>query len=90
MEKIVQDLARFQQLMSSYGESGEFENRAAALEEIGYDNRVLFELSNDAGYRDQAEHIFKSIILEYPATVHEARARVHLYELENDIPIYLY
>lgn len=87
IDKISRDLERLQQLLSSYSE---FENRAAAREEIGYDYRVLYELSGELSYRDQAESVFKKIVLEYPATVHEARARVHLSELENGIPIYLY
>jgi hypothetical protein len=78
---------RLQELVDVYGE---FDERAAVLEDIGYDHRALYELTGDVSYKESAKAVFASLIEEYPSTVHEASARVHLYELEHDIPIYLY
>ncbi|MBN2620066.1 hypothetical protein JXB22_03165 [candidate division WOR-3 bacterium] len=87
LDKITKDMDRLQELVDVYGE---FDERAAALEDIGYDYRVLYELTGGESYKESAQAVFASVIEEYPSTVHEASARVHLYELEHDIPIYLY
>jgi hypothetical protein len=86
-DKIEQDLHRLQNVIDTYGK---FAERAAVLEEIGYDYRALYEITSEALYRDQAVRVFKTVIQDYPAGAHEASARVHLFEIENNIPIYLY
>jgi len=87
IDVIEKDLQRLQNIISSYDE---FEERAAVLQEIGFDFRALFELSSDRSYLDQAKTVFQTVIRDYPATVHEAGARVHLYEIEKGISIYQY
>lgn len=86
-EKVKKDLDRLQGVLDTHAE---FEERAAVLEEIGYDHRVLYELTGDVSYRDKARAVFEAVIDGYPGTAHEASARVHVYEIENGIPIYLY
>ena len=87
IDVVVRDLNALESFLAHYQE---FDERSAVLLEIGYVNRVLYELSNDVQYRTAAEKTFKTVIDVYPSTVHEASARVHLYELEQGIPIYLY
>jgi hypothetical protein len=84
---ISRDLEALEALLVTYHE---FDERPAVLLEIGYVNRVLLELTGDVMYRTEAEETFNTVIDNYPSTVHEASARVHLYELAREIPIYLY
>ncbi len=61
-----------------------------ALSEMGYLNRVLYEITAATDFREEAIRLFSIVVSSYPNTVHAAYANVHLYELERGKKIYKY
>ncbi|GAI66244.1 unnamed protein product, partial [marine sediment metagenome] len=45
-----------------------------ALLEIGYLNRVLFEITEDSDYRTDAVKVFQEILDKYPNSVNSAQS----------------
>ncbi len=66
------------------------DERVLGLSEIGYLNRVLYEITENADYHDTALLTFRAIVAEYPNTIYAAYAKVNLYELTSDKKIYKY
>ena len=84
---IQQELTMWDDFCERYQETDAY---MLALSEKGYLHRVLFELTEDTGYRNEAQSTFREIIFGYPNTVHAAYARVHLHELDKNEKIYKY
>jgi len=87
VELIEQELTMWGEFCEQYQNT---EAYVSALTEMGYLNRVLFEINNDDYHKERAVSIFKDISLQFPSTVHAAYANVHLYELRNNEKIYKY
>ena len=80
VQLIQRELKMWQEFISKYKTSEEY---VLALLEIGYLNRVLFQITKDLIYKKDAIKVFQKIIDKYPNTVHSAQAEVHLYEIEK-------
>jgi len=87
VELIEQELAMWEEFCEEYQHTEEY---VSGLSEMGYLNRVLFEISGDMYRKERAVSIFKDITLQFPNTVHAAYANVHLYELNSNEKIYKY
>ena len=87
VELIEQELAMWEEFCEEYQNTDEY---VSGLSEMGYLNRVLFEISDDIYHKQKAVSIFKDITLQFPNTVHAAYANVHLYELNSNEKIYKY
>jgi outer membrane protein assembly factor BamD (BamD/ComL family) len=86
-ELIIGELDMWKDFVERYRESDEC---VLALLEIGYLNRVLYEITGDSDYKIEAAHIFQDIREQYPDTRYSAQADVHLHELANGDYIYKY
>lgn len=84
---IEEELKRWQQFVGEYKNTDEY---VLGLLEIGYLNRVLYEITEDLKYKDEAINIFTKIIYEYPNTIHYASARVNISEIMKGRNIYKY
>jgi outer membrane protein assembly factor BamD (BamD/ComL family) len=87
IQPIQEELKMWREFILKYRESDEY---VLALTEIGYIDRVLYEITGQLNYREDATEIFKSIIKDYPNTVYSAESRIHLYEIEQGENIYKY
>jgi tetratricopeptide (TPR) repeat protein len=87
VEPIEKELAMWDTFCTQYQLSDEY---VLGLSEIGYLNRILFEITGEPSCREEAIATFEEIRFKYPGTVHAAYAIVHLYELENNEKIYKY
>jgi len=86
-ELIIEELGLWKDFITRYEETDE---RVLALLEIGYLNRVLYEITGDSDYKVEAARIFQDIREEYPDTRYSAHADVHLHELATGENIYKY
>lgn len=84
---ISEELKMWEEFVAKYETSDEY---VAAMLELGYLYRVLFEITNDTSYRRSAKKIFQQIMDEYPDSSSSAQAKVHLYELSKGQHIYKY
>ena len=84
---ITEELQMWDEFVTKYKTSDE---HVAAMLELGYLYRVLYEITNDGGYRRSASQIFQQVIDEYPKSSSSAQAKVHLYELAKGQNIYKY
>jgi len=87
VEVIQQELNMWEDFCTAYQA---LEEHVLALSEIGYLNRVLYEITDNADYHDTALLTFRAIVAEYPHTIYAAYATVNLYELKSDKKIYKY
>jgi hypothetical protein len=87
VQSIEEELTMWQDFVSRYSNSEEY---VVALLEIGYLNRVLFEITGTQEYREDARRIFEKIAAEYPHTIYGAQSEVNLYEIEQGEHIYKY
>jgi hypothetical protein len=87
VEIIEQELNMWLEFCSRYQSP---EEHVLGLSEIGYLNRVLYEITENADYHDTALLAFRQIVVEYPNTIYAAYATVNLYELNSDKKIYKY
>lgn len=87
VEVIEQELEMWRDFCDRYADTDE---HVMALSEMGYLNRVLYEITKTEDHREAAAEIFKGIILQYPNTVYAAYAIVHLHELTTGEQIYKY
>ena len=87
VDLIQQELAMWDEFCNKYQSTDEY---VLGLSEKGHLNRVLFEITNDANYKEKAVMIFTEITVKYPSTVHAAYSNVHLFELERGENIYKY
>ena len=84
---IQEELKMWQDFAVKYKNTGEY---VLALLEIGYLNRVLFEITEDSDYRTDAVKVFQEILDKYPNSVNSAQSKVNLHEIENRKKIYKY
>lgn len=84
-QKILNELKMWQEFSEKYQNSEEY---VLAMLEIGYLNRVLFEITKGLIYKNNACNVFQEVVKKYPDTIHSAQARVNLYELEKGEYIY--
>lgn len=82
---IQQELTMWHDYIKKYQDVEEYPQ---ALLEIGYLNRVIFEITNDIKYSSNAVTIFQKVIKEFPNTIHSASAKVNLKEIEKGEKIY--
>lgn len=87
VEVIEQELAMWQAFCEKYPDT---EEHVMGLSEMGYLNRVLYEITRSDDYSEAASAIFEGIISEYPNTVYAAYAIVHLHEMALGEQIYKY
>lgn len=87
VDVIQQELAMWRAFCEQYMNTEEY---VLGRSEMGYLNRVLFEITGNEDYKTEAISIFKSIIVDNPNTVNAAYANVHIYELEKGQKIYKY
>ena len=87
IEVIQQELKMWEDFCTAYQAP---EEHVLGLSEIGYLNRVLYEITGNADYHDTALLTFRAIVAEYPQTIYAAYATVNLYELKSDKKIYKY
>jgi len=87
VEVIQQELTMWGEFCEQYMNTEEY---VLGRSEMGYLNRVLFEITGNEEYKTEALAIFKSIIIDYPNTVNAAYANVHIHELEKGQKIYKY
>jgi outer membrane protein assembly factor BamD (BamD/ComL family) len=87
VELIQQELTMWDEFCSKYQNTDEY---LLGLSEKGHLNRVLFEITNETNYKEEAIVIFTEITTKYPNTVHAAYANVHLFEIERGEKIYKY
>lgn len=87
VEVIQQELTMWEDFCAAYGAP---EEHVLGLSEIGYLNRVLYEITGNADYHDTALLTFRAIVAEHPNTIYAAYATVNLYELTSDKKIYKY
>jgi outer membrane protein assembly factor BamD (BamD/ComL family) len=85
IQLISQELSMWQEYSTTYKNS---EERVLALLEIGYLERVLFEITEHEQYKNDAQAVFEEIAREYPNTVYAAQADVNLDELKKGEHIY--
>ena len=81
------ELKMWQEFIKKYKKCEEY---VLALLEIGYLNRVLFEITKDAKYKQSATDFFQEVLKNCPNSVYSAQAKVNLYEIENNIDTYSY
>ena len=86
-ELIIQELDMWRDFVARYGGSDE---SVLALLEIGYLNRVLYEITGDSDYKIEAARVFQDIREQYPETRYSVHADVHLHELATGVNIYKY
>ncbi len=86
-ELIIEELDMWEDFVVRYAGSDE---RVLALLEIGYLNRVLYEITGDSDYKVEAARVFQDVRKEYPETRYSAQADVHLHELATEAYIYKY
>ncbi len=84
---VAEELSMWNDFCERYAETDEY---VLGLAESGYLNRVLYEITADDKYRDQATSSFSEILAASPATVLGAYARVNLHELTTGKKIYKY
>lgn len=87
VEPIQEELMMWQDFISKFGNSGEY---IKALVEIGYLNRVLFEITKNINYKQDAIEVFQKIIESSQNSVYSAQAKVHLHEITVGEYIYKY
>jgi outer membrane protein assembly factor BamD (BamD/ComL family) len=87
LQPIQEELNRWQRFIKRYKNSQEY---VLALSEIGYLERVLYEITEDPNYREDAIKNFRRIIKRYPNSVYSAQSIVNLKELETGKKIYRY
>jgi hypothetical protein len=86
--QLIQDeLNRWYKFILKYENSEEY---VLGLLEIGFLNRVLFEITDKDDYRRKAIKVFEKIISEHPDSIYSAQSRVNLYEIEKGKAIYKY
>jgi tetratricopeptide (TPR) repeat protein len=87
IEIIQKELIMWQEFSTKYEDTDEY---MLAQSEMGYLNRVLYEITAATDFRDEAIRLFSLIVSSYPNTIHAAYANVHLHELEQGKKIYKY
>ncbi len=87
IQLVHEELNRWQKFTTKYRTH---EDYIAALLEIGFLNRVLYEMTNNQEYKKEAIKKFEHIIEECPSSVYAAQSRLYLHEIEKGIPIYNY
>jgi outer membrane protein assembly factor BamD (BamD/ComL family) len=87
VEIIEEELRMWHEFCEKYQNTDEY---VMALSEMGYLNRVLYEITKSDDHREAAAVIFQEIISEYPTTLYAAYATVHLHELTTGKQIYKY
>ncbi len=87
VQSIEQELTLWQDFVSRYSTAEEY---VMALLEMGYLNRVLFEITGIEKYKEDARRIFTKVAAEYPQTIYKAQSDVNLYEIEQGENIYRY
>ncbi len=81
------ELEMWHEFISKYNDTEEY---VLALLEVGYLNRVLFEITENSDYKRDALEVFQEIFDKYPNSIYSAQSKVNLYEIENGINIYEY
>lgn len=87
LQPIQEELEQWLEFIVQYKDTEEY---VLALLEIGYLNRVLFELTEDTDYKRDAVQVFQKISEEYPNSVYSAQSNINLYEIETGENIYKY
>ncbi len=87
VQLIQEELRMWQDFDSKYKNTDEY---VLVLLEIGYLNRVLFEITEDLDYRTDAVKIFQEIFDTYPNSIYSAQSRLNLHEIKNGKNIYKY
>ncbi len=87
VQLIQEELRMWQDFDSKYKNTDEY---VLVLLEIGYLNRVLFEITEDLDYRTDAVKIFQEIFDTYPNSIYSAQSRLNLHEIKNGKKIYKY
>jgi len=87
LQPIQEELEQWQEFILKYKNTEEY---VLALLEIGYLNRVLFEITDNADYRRKAVAVFQEIAEKYPNSVYSAQSNMNLYEIEKGENIYKY
>lgn len=87
IQLIQAELKMWQDFAVKYKNTDEY---VLALLEIGYLNRVLFEITEDSDYRTDAAKVFQEILDKYPNSINSAQSKVNLHEIENRKKIYKY
>jgi outer membrane protein assembly factor BamD (BamD/ComL family) len=87
LQVIREELSMWQEYIVMYKNSEEY---VLALLEIGYVERVLFEITKNEQYKKDAQAVFEEIVSDYPNTIYAAQAEVHLDELDKGERIYYY
>ncbi|OPX18331.1 hypothetical protein BXT86_01790 [candidate division WOR-3 bacterium 4484_100] len=77
----------WQNFIKKYPDAEEY---ILALMELGYLNRVLFEITENDAYRSSAVQIFNKVMRLFPDSIYEVQARINLYEIEHNKYIYKY
>jgi len=84
---IQEELRMWREFITKYKKCEEY---VMALLEIGYLNRVLYQVTKDLKFENDAVEIFQKVLKEYPNSVYSAQAKINLYEIENNIDTYSY
>lgn len=84
---ILEELDLWMDFAAKYEDAEEY---VLALLEIGYLNRVLYEITDDSDYKRAASDIFNRIVDLYPESIHTAQARINLREIADGEHIYKY
>ncbi len=87
LQPIQEELKQWQDFIVQYKDTEEY---VLALLEIGYLNRVLFEITQNADYRRNAVAVFQEIADKYPNSIYSAQSNMNLYEIEKGENIYKY
>ncbi len=84
---IQHELRMWQNFIKKYPDAEEY---ILALMELGYLNRVLFEITGKNTYRSSAIQIFNEVMRLSSGSIYEVQARINLYEIEHNRNIYKY
>lgn len=87
LQPIQEELKMWQDFIVKYRDTEEY---VLALLEIGYLNRVLFEITANADFEKNAIDVFQEISDTYPKSVFSAQSDLNLYEIDHGENIYKY
>ncbi len=84
---IERERARWLEFAARYSDAEEY---VLALLEAAYLDRVLFEITGNADYKNGALELYQKISSEFPNSLAEAQAKLYTIEIKQGINIYRY
>jgi len=87
LQPIQEELQMWQEFIVQYKNTEEY---VLALLEIGYLNRVLFEITENVNFKKNAVAVFQEISDKYPNSIYSAQSNVNLDEIEKGENIHKY